>query len=75
MTNSEHLRQNYKPSTIPRLMERFGYQTETEIDADIHLTRHLEFLEYQGLQVQDALFEILDVTLVYLRERDKRNSK
>jgi hypothetical protein len=56
MTNSDHLRQNYKLSTIPRLMERFGYQSETDIDDDTRLTDVLSFMEGQGLQAQEPLF-------------------
>ena len=44
-----------------RLMERFNYNNESEIDADMDITYSLEFLEQQKLQTQDAFFTILEI--------------
>ncbi len=61
MKNTEHIQENYKRSTMGRLMERFNYNNESEIDADMDITYLLEFLEQQKLQTQDAFFTLLDV--------------
>lgn len=44
-----------------RLMERFNYNNESEIDADMDITSVLSFLEEQRLQTQDAFFTLLEV--------------
>lgn len=61
MNNTQHIQDNYKRSTMGRLMERFNYNTESEIDADMDITSILSFLEEQRLQTQDAFFTLLDV--------------
>ena len=61
MNNTQHIQDNYKRSTMGRLMERFNYNTESEIDADMDITSVLSFLEEQRLQTQDAFFTLLDV--------------
>lgn len=61
MKNTEHIQNNYKLSTIGRLMERFNYTNETEINDDKDITNTLLFLEQQNLQVQDAFFECLEI--------------
>lgn len=61
MKNTEHIQENYKRSTMGRLMERFNYNNESEIDADMDITYLLEFLEQQKLQTQDAFFTLLEV--------------
>ncbi len=61
MKNTEHIQENYKRSTMGRLMERFNYNNESEIDADMDITYSLEFLEQQKLQTQDAFFTILEI--------------
>lgn len=61
MNNTQHIQDNYKRSTMGRLMERFNYNNESEIDADMDITSVLSFLEEQRLQTQDAFFTLLDV--------------
>jgi hypothetical protein len=61
MNNTQHIQDNYKRSTMGRLMERFNYNNEGEIDADMDITSVLSFLEEQRLQTQDAFFTLLDV--------------
>jgi hypothetical protein len=61
MNNTQHIQDNYKRSTMGRLMERFNYKNESEIDADMDITSVLSFLEEQRLQTQDAFFTLLDV--------------
>jgi len=61
MNNTQHIQDNYKRSTMGRLMERFNYNNESEIDADMDITSVLSFLEEQRLQTQDAFFTLLDI--------------
>jgi len=61
MNNTQHIQDNYKRSTMGRLMERFNYNNESEIDGDMDITSVLSFLEEQRLQTQDAFFTLLDV--------------
>ena len=61
MENTQHIKDNYKRSTMGRLMERFNYNNESEIDADMDITYSLEFLEQQKLQTQDEFFTILEI--------------
>jgi hypothetical protein len=61
MNNTQHIQDNYKRSTMGRLMERFNYNNEGEIDADMDITSVLSFLKEQRLQTQDAFFTLLDV--------------
>lgn len=67
MNNTQHIQDNYKRSTMGRLMERFNYNNETEIDADMDITSLLSFLEQQRLQTQDTFFDLLDV----MKKKDK----
>lgn len=62
MENTTHIKENYKLSTIVRLMERIGYTTQQEINQDQDLTNVLMFLEAQKLQVQDTLLDIVELT-------------
>ena len=62
MKNTTHIKENYKSSTIVRLMERIGYTSEDEMNQDQDLTNTLMFLEEQKLQVQDALLEIVELS-------------
>lgn len=59
MKNIEHIKENYKRSTITRLMNIFNYSSEEQIDDDGDVTTVLTFLEQQKLQTQDAFFQIL----------------
>jgi hypothetical protein len=61
MKNTQHIQDNYKRSTMGRLMERFNYNNESEIDGDMDITSVLSFLEEQRLQTQDAFFTLLEV--------------
>jgi hypothetical protein len=61
MNNTQHIQDNYKRSTMGRLMERFNYNNESEIDGDMDITSVLSFLEEQRLQTQDAFFTLLEV--------------
>ena len=64
-TNTQHLKNNYKSSTLPRLMEQLGYKNEMEIDQDNQITSLLSFLKEQNLQTQDAFFMCLNVMKNY----------
>jgi hypothetical protein len=61
MNNTQHIQENYKSSTIVRLMEQFKYNTEEEINDDKDITDTLIFLEGHNLQVQDVFFQCLEV--------------
>ena len=61
MENTTYIKENYKQSTIARLKEMFGYTNEEHINDDIDLTHTINFLKEQGLEVQDALFQVLQV--------------
>jgi hypothetical protein len=61
MENTTYIKENYKQSTIARLKEMFGYTNEEQINADTDLTHTIKFLKEQGLEVQDALFQVLQV--------------
>ena len=62
MANTTYIKENYKQSTIARLKEMFGYNNEQEINDDMDLTHTLNFLKEQNLEVQDALFQVLQTT-------------
>jgi len=61
MENTTYIKENYKQSTIARLKEIFGYTNEEQINDDTDLTHTINFLKEQGLEVQDALFQVLQV--------------
>jgi hypothetical protein len=61
MNNTQHIQENYKKSTMFRLMEQFNYKTEEEVNADQDITDTLVFLEGHNLQVQDVFFQCLEV--------------
>jgi hypothetical protein len=61
MENTTYIKENYKQSTIARLKEMFGYTNEEQINADTDLTHTIKFLKEQRLEVQDALFQVLQV--------------
>ena len=59
MKNSTYIKNNYKSSTLPRLMETFGYETEQHINIDPDITGVLEFLKQENMEIQDVLFDLL----------------
>jgi cupin superfamily acireductone dioxygenase involved in methionine salvage len=60
MKNIEHIKENYELSTITLLMEKYGYETEDNINIDPDITDVLTFLKKEGLETQHALFTLLD---------------
>ena len=62
MENTTYIQENYKRSTIARLIEVFGYTNEQDINDDTDLTHSLTFLKEQNLEVQDALLQVLQTT-------------
>lgn len=59
MNNTTYIKNNYKSSTLPRLMETFGYETEQHINIDPDITGVLEFLKQQNMETQHVLFDML----------------
>jgi hypothetical protein len=71
MENLTYIQNNYKQSTVYRLMERYGYETPESLNIDPDITNTLIFLKEQGLETQKALFAILD----YFHEEVEKNIK
>lgn len=60
MKNTDFIKQNYKSSTIARLMER-GYTNEQSIDIDPCITYALEVAKQNDPHMtQDFLFNLLN---------------
>jgi hypothetical protein len=58
-TNVDYIKENYKSSTIPRLMEHFGYKTLQEINECQHLAYTLIYY-YNERSVQSLMFAQLE---------------
>jgi hypothetical protein len=59
--NTDYIKQNYKSSTIGRLIERYGYDCEGGLDIDPDITYALEVCKKHDPRLtQDFLFEVLD---------------
>lgn len=75
MKNTDHLKENYKQSTLPRLMELFGYTNEDQINDDTDITNTLNFLKGQNLENQDLLFSLIKNEKVLVRHITKMTNR